>query len=228
MSYFELAEAPLILGIVGKSDTGKTTLILNLIPELVKRGYKVGTAKNCPHGFNIDKKGKDSWRFSQSGSGGVLLISPDEFVIARKREKKDSENILGLFTLLFNDFDIVLVEGFSSLQKVRKIELLRKEISDKMDPSLRNVVAVISDVAVKTDKPVFKPNEIINMVDFMEKEMEKDNKEKNVEVLVNGKKVPLNFFLQQVVKNLAIGVVEPLKRKNKEEKIREVSIKVSL
>lgn len=228
MSYLGLIEAPLILGIVGKSDTGKTTLILKLILELVKRGYKVGTVKNCPHGFNIDKKGKDSWRFSQSGSEGVLLISPDEFAIAGKRDKKDSEDILGIFTLLFHDFDIVLIEGFSSLQKVRKIELLRKEISDKINPSLKKVVAVVSDFILKTDKPVFKPDEITNIVDFMEKEMEKENKGKSVEVLVNGEKVPLNFFLQQVVKNLAVGVVEPLKRKNKEEKIREVFIKVNL
>ena len=126
------------------------------------------------------------------------------------------------------DFAVILVEGFSGFQKIRKIELLRKEINDKMDPSLRKVVAVVSDFALNADKPIFKPDEITSIVDFMEEEMEKDNKGKNVEVLVNGERVPLNFFLQRLIKNLAIGVVEPLKRKNKEEKIREVFIKVNL
>ena len=48
-----------IISIVGKSDSGKTTLIEKLIPEIKKRGYRVGIVKNTAHGFDIDKKGKD-------------------------------------------------------------------------------------------------------------------------------------------------------------------------
>ena len=45
---------PVILSIIGKSDSGKTTLILKLLRELRKRKYRVAVAKHCPHGFNLD------------------------------------------------------------------------------------------------------------------------------------------------------------------------------
>ncbi len=85
---------PFIVGITGKSDTGKTTLILKLIPELTKRGYKVGTVKNCPHSFNIDKEGKDSYKFSKEGSKGVLLTSSNEIAFIRKKDKGDIKEII--------------------------------------------------------------------------------------------------------------------------------------
>ncbi len=50
-----------VLSIVGRSNTGKTTLIEGLIGELQYRGYKVATMKHSLHGFDIDRKGKDSW-----------------------------------------------------------------------------------------------------------------------------------------------------------------------
>ena len=48
---------PLILSIVGRSQSGKTTFIEKLIPELKKRGYRIGTIKHAHHGFDIDKSG---------------------------------------------------------------------------------------------------------------------------------------------------------------------------
>ena len=46
-----------IVSIVGKSDSGKTTLIEKLIPELTRRGYRVATVKHHAHGFEVDSKG---------------------------------------------------------------------------------------------------------------------------------------------------------------------------
>lgn len=226
MDYSRSRRAPFILGIVGKSDTGKSTLILKLIPELVKRGYRVGTIKNCPHGFDIDKKGKDSWRFSQAGSEGILLTSPDRFALVRRGENKSDKEIPELICLLFYGFDIVLVEGYSSLEGIKKIELLRKGISHCMDTSLKKVVALVSDIEMGVDKPVFRPDEVNRIVDFMEEAMQTNNINKGVEILINGESLPLNHFVQRMVKNLALAVVEPLKKNSKED-ITEVIIKVS-
>ena len=52
--------APPVVAIVSKKNSGKTTLIAKLIPELIKRGYRVGTIKHDVHGFDIDHEGKDS------------------------------------------------------------------------------------------------------------------------------------------------------------------------
>lgn len=48
-----------IVSIVGKSSSGKTTLVEKLIPELVRRGYRVATVKHNIHDFEIDHEGKD-------------------------------------------------------------------------------------------------------------------------------------------------------------------------
>jgi len=51
---------PQMISVVGKSGSGKTTLIEKLIPELKRRGYRVGVVKHAFHHFDMDKKGKDS------------------------------------------------------------------------------------------------------------------------------------------------------------------------
>ncbi len=161
------AKIPFVLGIVGKSDVGKTTLILHLIPELTGRGYKVGTVKNCPHGFDMDRKGKDSYKFSKKGSSGVLLTSPEEIVFQKR--VGESIDILKIVDLFFYDFDIVLVEGFSREQRLKKVEILRKGISEQVYSPLDEVIAIVSDANLKVSKPVFKPDQISAMVDFLEK-----------------------------------------------------------
>jgi len=216
---------PFLFGIVGRSDVGKTTLILKLVPELIKRGYRVGVVKNCPHGFDLDREGKDSWKFYQKGAEGVFLASPQRFAFVERIKEEREEDILKYFSLLFYNFDVVLVEGFSNLREIKKIELLREGISQKINPSLEKVIAVVSDFEINTDKPVFNPQEIGKIVDFMEKVMEKITDK--VEVIVNGEKLPLNFFLKKMVRNLALAVVDPLKRKDEKEEIKEVIIKVS-
>ncbi|MCK5566480.1 MAG: molybdopterin-guanine dinucleotide biosynthesis protein B, partial [Actinomycetia bacterium] len=69
-----------ILSIIGKSGSGKTTLLKKLIPELVKRGYRVGTIKHTHHhDFEIDKPGKDSWEHQNAGATSVAISSTNKF-----------------------------------------------------------------------------------------------------------------------------------------------------
>ena len=72
-----------IISIVGKSDSGKTTLIEKIIPELNKRGYRVATVKHDVHGFDIDIEGKDSWRHKNSGAHTVVISSPQKIAMIR-------------------------------------------------------------------------------------------------------------------------------------------------
>ena len=62
-----------ILSFVGRSNSGKTTLIERVIPELVRAGYKVATVKHAGHGFDLDTEGKDSWRHKQAGASLSLI-----------------------------------------------------------------------------------------------------------------------------------------------------------
>ena len=67
-----------IVSIVGRSNTGKTTLIEKLIPELRRRGYRVATIKHNIHGFDIDHEGKDSWRHKKAGARLTVIASPQQ------------------------------------------------------------------------------------------------------------------------------------------------------
>jgi len=217
------------VAISGPSGAGKTTLILKLIPELVKRGYQVGTVKNCPHGFDMDREGKDSWKFSRAGSRGILLTSSHKIAFLEEKEE-GKKDILKLVNSFFEGYDIVMMEGFSQMEGIKKIEILPEKPQDTRILTQENIVAFITrDKAsdLKTKKPVFKASQIEKIINFLEEMMEKE-KENKVEISINGKSLPLNFFVKQMVKNLVLALVEQLKKEEKQEKIKEVKITVKL
>ena len=146
--------APLIISIVGKSDSGKTTLILKLIPELKKRGYRVAVAKHCPHGFDLDIEGKDSWKFTRAGGEGILLTSPGS--IALLRHEENPLNIEERLRNYFSDIDIVLMEGYNDESGIRKIEIIRRGTGRKVRAYL------------DTEKRIFSPDDIPAIADFIE------------------------------------------------------------
>ncbi len=159
---------PLILSIVGKSDSGKTTLILKLTPELKKRGYRTAVAKHCPRGFDLDIEGKDSWKFSRAGGEGILLTSDRDLALLRPKE--NSVNIKEQLQNYFSDFDIVLMEGYSNEPGVKKIELVRKGIG-RIDSNPDEVIACVSDMELETEKKVFRPDDIPAIADFIVSEL---------------------------------------------------------
>jgi molybdopterin-guanine dinucleotide biosynthesis protein B len=109
---------------VGKSGTGKTTLIEAIVLKLKERGYRVAVVKHAHHGFEMDKPGKDSWRFGQAGSDMVAISSPGKLAMLEKVEGElDFEQVNNR---LGDRFDIVLVEGFKQTSKV-KIEVTGSE-----------------------------------------------------------------------------------------------------
>ena len=112
---------PLVLAMIGKSDSGKTTLILKLLPELKRRGEKVAVAKHCPCGFDLDIEGKDSWKFTKAGGEGIFLSSGDGEAVLRSRGS--SYGIKEKLQNYFSDFDIVLMEGYNNESDIKKIQI---------------------------------------------------------------------------------------------------------
>ena len=66
---------PAVLGFAAFSGTGKTTLLLQLIPLLLARGLHSGLIKHGHHHFEIDKPGKDSHLLRQAGAAQVMVAS---------------------------------------------------------------------------------------------------------------------------------------------------------
>ena len=158
---------PHIILIVGKSESGKTTLIEKLIPVLKNRGYKVGTIKHTHHRIDIDKMGKDSWRHRQAGSDATILASPGSVAIV-KNEKCD---MLDSLVCHLSDMDIILTEGYKGENRP-KIEVVRAAnnkgpIFGKAGKS-SNLIATVTDLPLDTDVPVFGLEEVEKLADFIE------------------------------------------------------------
>jgi len=65
---------PPIVGFVGRSNSGKTTLIERLLPELVLAGYRVATIKHAGHGFDLAKAVRDESQLSRGRHLGIELL----------------------------------------------------------------------------------------------------------------------------------------------------------
>jgi molybdopterin-guanine dinucleotide biosynthesis protein B len=64
-----------IFGLVGRSGSGKTSLMVRLLPEIKRRGLTVSTIKHAHHGFDLDHPGKDSFRHREAGAKEVMLVA---------------------------------------------------------------------------------------------------------------------------------------------------------
>jgi molybdopterin-guanine dinucleotide biosynthesis protein B len=157
------------LYVVGRADTGKTRLVASLIPELKRRGYTVGVVKHCGHGFDSGPAGKDSRRYEEAGAEAVSTVSPDRFAVMRRTTA--TADITGLVEDYLKDLDMVFVEGGWGFSDRRRIEVLRRNVSEAIGGSPDNLVAVIADFKVETEKPVFHPDQVEAIADLVEGEV---------------------------------------------------------
>ena len=112
-----------ILCIVGQKDTGKTTLIERLIPELQRLGYRVATVKHPPHRFELDTPGKDSYRHFHAGADATVVYGENTLALFRRLVSRPS--LQQLMASHLPDIDLVLVEGHKHAP-LPKIEVFRK------------------------------------------------------------------------------------------------------
>jgi molybdopterin-guanine dinucleotide biosynthesis protein MobB len=149
------------IAFVGKQNSGKTTLLVQVVAELTRRGVRVGTVKHHSHfGFDFDHEGKDSWRHAQAGSrytvvsapdklGSVRLLSeelPVESIIAQMSANTSYINSSGV---LASELNIILVEGYRK-SSLPTIELFRaanpNDVSRELGGEGNDIVAVVTDM----------------------------------------------------------------------------------
>ena len=155
-----------IISIVGRSKSGKTTLIEGLIPEFMKRGYRVATIKHHNKAFQIDHEGKDSWRHKQAGAHTVIISSPQK--VALIEDVSQDLSLDDLANRFIQGADIIIAEGFKR-DKHPKIEVFRKAIHPHpLAPELENMIAVVSDCPLSLDIPCMDFNDIKGIADVIE------------------------------------------------------------
>lgn len=162
--------------------------------------------KHCAQRYNFDIEGKDSWEYTEAGADGVALVSPDQFAVLQ--QKAGEVNSIFIALEYFRDVDIIFVEGFRKERGLKKIEVLRKGRNEKVKGRLEDLIAVVSDGKVDVDKPVFHPDQISEMADFLESNL--GYRKSHVVLDVDGTSVPVNPFVQKMLQNVVLGMVSSL------------------
>jgi molybdopterin-guanine dinucleotide biosynthesis protein B len=141
-----------VLGIVGWSGAGKTTLITRLIPLLTQRGLTITTVKHAHHAFDVDQPGKDSYEHRKAGASEVIVSSSRRWV--QMHELRDiPEATLGELLARASPCDLILIEGFKS-ERHPKMEVYREAVGkSRLYPEDPRIVAIASDGTVP-DAPV--------------------------------------------------------------------------
>lgn len=196
-----------IICVVGKSNTGKTTLLEKLIPEITARGYRVGTVKHDVHGFDMDRPGKDSWRHAQAGAYAVAVSSPEKVAIIRRVEQEKSLDELAM--AMGDDIDIILAEGYKRSGRL-KVEISRSEVSTELLCSEDELVALVSDVQHPVRVPQFGLDDVRGLADFLEKAYLRRRRREAVTLMVDGKRVPIKGFVQDMLDRAVRGMVSTL------------------
>jgi molybdopterin-guanine dinucleotide biosynthesis protein B len=195
-----------IFAFVGISDSGKTLLMRKLIGELKNRGYTVSVIKHCAHGIDLEEQGKDTAQFVEAGSDSVCMYSPDGMAVFQQEKTEPDVNKISREYLKCSDF--ILVEGAKSDKTLKKIEVLRKGISEKISCSPEELIAVVSDFDAGKDIPVFHPEDIEKIADFMENYPHE--KEPLLWLDIDNASIPMNPFVQKIFTQVLMGMIHSL------------------
>ena len=157
-----------IIGITGWKDVGKTYYASLIIKSLVNKGYQVGSIKHAHHDFDIDKPGTDSFKHREAGSSQVIISSSKRWAKITENNNENEKSLDDLIQELYN-VDIVIIEGFKK-DNHPKIEILTKGLNNR-NKETKNVIAIVSNNLKDTTIPVFKENDIENLVEFIIKKI---------------------------------------------------------
>lgn len=215
-----------IVSIVGKKNTGKTSLTVKIIEELTKRGYNVASIKHSHHSIEMDKENTDTWKHKQAGANLVVGVGSTTFFNARKEH--DLNRILYLLKH-FDDFDYVIIEGYKSynypkiitspdvrdkytIKEVDSFTIDEKGISELADLIEQKGHDIVDTLFANNCG--YNDGEIIS-AEIRQGNLKVEDLDKTHSYLsIDGKVVGLNRFVSDYIKQNLIGVINTLNLKD--------------
>ena len=215
-----------IVSIVGRKNTGKTSLSVKVIDELTKRGYNVASVKHSHHSIEMDKENTDTWKHKQAGANLVVGVGSTTFFNSRKEH--DLNRILYLLKH-FDNFDFVIVEGYktynypkiaTSSDVVDKYTIKQIDSFTITEKGVSDLVDLIEEKGHDIIDTLFKKNCGYNDGESIAKEIREGNiKTEELDdvtsyLSIDGKVIGLNRFVSDYFKQVNLGIINTLNIKD--------------
>jgi molybdopterin-guanine dinucleotide biosynthesis adapter protein len=197
---------PPIISIVGRSKSGKTTLIEKLIVELKSRGYHVATAKHTHRDMTAPQSDKDSDRHLRAGSEASLIIDPHGLMMIKPLQKELT--LEQIAQVIGEDYDLILTEGYKA-DDAPKIEVHRKDNAPPLT-DIKKLFAIATDEPLDAKVRQFGLDDVKPIADLIETGFIKPNRERFT-LLVNDVPIVLNAFTEEFVENVTLAMANNLK-----------------
>ena len=153
------------IAFVGRHNSGKTTLLLAVLPLLVARGLRVGYLKHAHAGFEIDRPEKDSYRARRTGVVQTIITGGGQTAVIDDAEDANLDAAIARYVR--DDLDLLVVEGFKA-EPLPKIEVARAALSTELlCLNDRNLVATVTDFPVSPAVPHFGLGDARAIADFI-------------------------------------------------------------
>jgi molybdopterin-guanine dinucleotide biosynthesis adapter protein len=156
-----------VVVVVGRSNTGKTTLIERILPVLSAKGLRIAVVKHRSHGgFDVDTPGKDTYRYKEAGAATAIISG-----LGRVALVTDVEGELPLAEIICryaHHADLIIAEGYKAAA-LPKIEVFREKSRGDAPVCLHdpNLVALVTEEKITTHVPIFSPHDALGVADFI-------------------------------------------------------------
>lgn len=183
-----------IISVIGKSESGKTTLLEKLIAELQRRGHRVAIIKHTGTSHNFDTTNKDTWRFRRAGAAISAIASAQRVAIFKETDNYAPE----AFAMVAGDCDLILTEGYKQSGYPR-IEVHRKEQGAGLLSRPEQLVAVVTDEPLDVDIPQFTHDSTQAIADLIESRFLNQPARTDIDLFCNGASIPTMPFFRDLL-----------------------------
>lgn len=197
-----------VVAVVGPAGAGKTGLIKNLIREWTKRGRRVGNIATTEPAETSPADSNQEW---SCGAVCQVQFGPTTVQISLPPQANlTPETVAANYCL---GCDLALLE---SRQRVHlpTIEVYRQDFGPHLlTRKSKHLLAVVGDrPGGHQDKPCFRPDDLGAIVDLVEAQIILlPAADRPVNLSVNGRRVPMLPFVQDMIANTVAGLVSALK-----------------
>lgn len=197
-----------VVAFVGRTNAGKTTVLERVVAALRQRGYRVGVVKHSHHGVELDTSGTDSWRLRHAGGDPVAIASQERVWLTGALPEGGPEPLVDRW---MRDVDVVLCEGYKE-SACPKVEVYRGALGGELLCKPGELAALVTDTPFSLQVPQFSPDDAAGLARLLEETyLRPRQRGDSVEILADGRRVPLGDFARHIIARTLLGMTSALK-----------------